>query len=528
MYDFTAGLKDSLKLVIDESEPLGPLDIADIEDVEVQKALFESQNKIYEFVIKHPSIIVGRRGAGKTTFLKSLIHEKEKNSVIVEITGSKAFERIVDTLQKNNGGTHVFAESASELWDWIFWTSLLSKIIAELPDEAEAVTKRDKFKKFWHGEKLSKFLAILSNSKSESVSLLSKVLTSSTNYSPENLERIKSIVRQILKDADVEAYVLLDSLEEYRLETDRMGLAISGLLRASGRFNQLRRFPEIRVCIPAEMYHKFRSFSSNSIKDFRSQLVLHWHAGELLSLIAHRYRLFLNLYPESIPLEMLTTLNNLDIYSRNGAVKFWSLLLPNHITNSVGIREDPIAYLLRHTHLLPRQMIFFLNAIMRLNKRNGGTSDTILESAIVGGVTSAEKHIWLEVCNAYKGVYPEAENIVKAAVNELPLVFSDGDLHRIYNSHAKKFLPDPLQDFHFFKRMMIEIGCIGAVIQETDRYVIGVFEYTEGEELSVSSKTKLCLHPLFCGGEKTHNLNGISKVIYPYGSDPEGLDRRDL
>lgn len=528
MYDFSEKLLNDIKAIVNDSEPLGPLDITDVENLEVQKVLFESQNKIYKSITKHPSIVVGRRGSGKTTFLKSLVHGKPKSSVIVEITGARAFERVVDALQNSLDDIHVFAESVAELWDWIFWTSLLSAVDEELKENNKASRDNLTLKVLQFAPGLDKVLSILSHSKTDSIALLSNVLKSHTGYSPENLRGVKEQVNIALRELEMDAFVLLDSVEDYRLETDRMGLAISGLLKAAGRFNQTRGAPEIRVCIPAELYHKFREYSSNSIKDFRHQLVLHWHAGELLSLAAHRYRLYLNVQPSKKPQALLDLLNQLDIHSRSGALEFWRILFPERITNAVGIEEDPIAYLLRHTHLLPRQIIYFLNAILRINNRMECDSTQIAADSIVSGVASAESEIWLEVCNAYRSIYPDAEAVVRAVIGELPLVFDNGLLHKIYNRHGKRALSDSAADFYYFKKMLIEIGCIGAVVSETGRYVVGVFEYTEGQALSVSTKTKLCLHPLFCGGEKTLNATGVEKVIYPYGSDPQGDDRRDL
>ena len=525
MYKFSTNLSSELKKIVHHSDPLGPIDIADVENQKVQKILFDSENKIFKNIIKHPSIIVGRRGSGKTTFLKSLVHEKSNEAVIIEITCAKAFQQVVIALQDNLKGNHIFAESVAELWDWIFWTALLSKVDSTINNG----NRSNLTNQFWHGENFQKYLSILQKSKNDGVSILSKILSSKAGYSPENLQSVKDATNESLDSENTKAFILLDSLENYQLETDGMELAISGLLKAAGRFNQIRGNAEIRVCIPAELYHQFRKYSSNSIKDFRHLLILHWHAGELLSLSAHRYRLYLNLYPENIPPDILSDLNGIDIHTRDGAIGFWNKILPDHIINAVGLKENPIAYILRHTQLLPRQIIFLVNTICRWNHRQGGKPYTISGEAIVAGVEASEAELWLEVCNAYQGVYPEAEKIIRAIVGELPLVFEEKTLRAIFNRHGKSALIDrESMDFFDFKKMLIEIGFIGAVIEQESRYTTGVFEYTEGQVLHVSTSTKLCLHPLFCGGEKTHSLNGLKRVIYPYGSDPQGKDRRDL
>ena len=42
--------------------------------------------------------------------------------------------------------------------------------------------------------------------------------------------------------------------------------------------------------------------------------------------------------------------------------------------------------------------------------------------------------------------------------------------------------------------MMIEIGCVGAVVGKTDGYIHGIFEYTMPESLQPGSRHELFLH----------------------------------
>ncbi len=79
-------------------------------------------------------------------------------------------------------------------------------------------------------------------------------------------------------------------------------------------------------------------------------------------------------------------------------------------------------------------------------------------------------------------------------------------------------------DFAQFKRMLIEIGAIGRITSETERYIQAQFEYTVPHQLVTSTDDMLCLHPLFTEifSAKTRE----NKPVYPYGSRLEDSDYR--
>lgn len=514
---------------VHKEDPLGPVDNAFVDELNVRKVLFESENKIYDSIVKHPSIVVGRRGSGKTTFLGSFEYsdDKEKN-LIVKITTHDAIERVVNVLQKDKDGLHLFPESVAELWDWIFWTEIFSSIKSDYPNLVPTELDGKILTSIGQNSKVKKALSILGNSKVDSISILSQILSSVAEYSPKKLRDLKTKLSAIFLKNKIQCYILLDSIEDYKLSEEKMESTISGLLKATGRFNASRGKPEIRLCLPAELFHIFRDISSNSIKDFSSVLILHWHAGELLSLAAHRYRVFLNLNSNVIPHKILKSLNELEIRERDDALAFWRILLPSTIENWATENEDTIAYILRHTQLLPRQLILLLNAILRLNFRRNHPYHKINADVIRDAIRSSEGDVWREVCNAYKGVYPNAEKVIGSVVGNLPIRFNESHLHKVFNMHAKKHFTNPEENFHYFKKMLIELGCVGAVTKVTDRYIIGLFEYTEPETLQISTNTNMCLHPLFCGGERNASITSEEKLVYPYGADPMEIDRRDF
>ena len=176
-------------------------------------------------------------------------------------------------------------------------------------------------------------------------------------------------------------------------------------------------------------------------------------------------------------------------------------------------------------------MLSLLNSICRLNRKHGGQATGIPGEIVKNGIAVAEENIWQEVCSAYAYRYPLAQRFCESVVPELPLTFSDGEIHSVFIRHAKRPAEIDL-DYFQFKRIMVEIGCIGVVMYDgDDNYIKGLFEYTVPETLITSVDDTLCLHPLFIGSEaKTASLanKGVRKVIYPYGTDPNGIDDREF
>ena len=64
------------------------------------------------------------------------------------------------------------------------------------------------------------------------------------------------------------------------------------------------------------------------------------------------------------------------------------------------------------------------------------------------------------------------------------------------------------------------------MIGETERYIVGRFEYTEPHKLVVSTGDFMCLHPVFAEVFNFKKI-GTKKTIYPFGCDPEYEDYRN-
>jgi Cdc6-like AAA superfamily ATPase len=504
----------------------------------VSDVLFEKQNKIYKKITDRPSIIIGRRGSGKTAFLKSLLYGNEYK-VAVEIKTYKAFSQIVRSVQssiKQDG--FVFAEDVAEYWEMLLWGAILSELSNKYPDIIgkhkfmSAFLERMKIRKGMAPQEVihSIIRSIAAKAKNNTLAIAADVFVKLIDEDMSSIEDVKEQVQSILKEKNTKAVILLDSLDNYRLDVEAVKETLAGLLMCVGSFNVVKNRPEIRFCLPSELFHVFASLSENRVKDFSQKLVMHWHAGELLSIAAHRYKIYLDLY-DGGDKDIVEFIGKLDVHDRGDAIRLFESIMPDYIKNKVGKLEKPIPYILRHTQLLPRHLLRYLTAIFKINeKMSTGDCTNIMPEAITEGVALLEGELWKEVCSAFSYKYPDAKAICKEIVPELPLAFSDGELHSKYIYHAKKYFKPKGLGYKEFKRMMIEIGCIGAVIDKSDIYINGIFEYTMPESLQPSLKNELCLHPMFCGGIKTEALSEgeVERVVYPYGADHEAKDYRDM
>lgn len=529
--------KEKIEKYVHEDFPLGPINAETIDDPYVSDVLFEEHNKLYDRITERPSIVLGRRGSGKTSFLQHLQYG-DKYKVAVLIDTSDAFTKIIRSVQATiESDGFIFPEDVAKLWHALFWVEISYQIQKIFPKRA---SKFETFEKLFEifdlkadmrpSAIIQTVLRVLKNrSEDGNLGMAADVFFHLLDERGTSFEEIKDSCQSVLDEEKSRAIILLDSLESFELDIQPIQKAMEGLFKAIGEFNVVRGRPEIRFCLPSELYYVFVKLSKNRVKDFSQRMLLHWHSGELLTLAAHRYKVYLNVH--SIGSDSVRhSLNIIDVSDRRGAIKFFELVFPDYIRNNAGVNEKPLPYLLRHTQLLPRHILRYLTAIIKIDSKSGnGGATSISESAIKQGIAAVEGELWREVCDAFSYRYPEALEVCSAVVPELPLRFSNGELHSVFNRVAKGVYTDSSIEFSDFKRMLVEIGCIGAVVNKSGIYIRGAFEYIMPETLDPAENNELCLHPMFCGGMKNETpvKDGTDKFVYPFGTDPEDQDYRD-
>jgi hypothetical protein len=515
-----------MKPYITRDEPFGPIDSTDIDlrDINALEKLFEQHNRIYKHLHHRPSIIMGRKGSGKTSYLRTVFFDK-KYDFFTEIRTAHVLGHISKVIQRITGKA-VFPETLAELWEMILWVCVLSEI-RKYPLLSQ--------------DKLSLVSVYLEKVGVRDTSTVDDVLWKLASIFDQVMEEnpndgITEIIRRFdrvtfdntvmavvdsLKAAEKNFVILMDSLDDFQLDIESVSNSMMGLLKFVGSMNKPRDVVDIRFCLPTELYRRIIKISSNPNKDFRRSLKLQWTAGELILIGAQRLKTYLELYYP----EYLKRLLPLDLTGRTDALKLFHAVLPKTITNHAGFQEETIAYILRHTQLLPRHFLMLLNSIFR---STGGTQGLnpfpISEARILNGIRQVEERIVTEIFVAFKLIHPTAEAVCKRCIPELGHKFSMGDLHRIYTRKGKAVFDG--ENLFEFQRMLLEIGAMGRVRpgKATDIYIQGNFEYTVEHEIAISQDDDLCIHPLFSG---IFGNDAKDRPVYPYGSDLDHEDYRE-
>jgi len=513
---------DALNKYITKDEPFGPIESGDLDsNAKVLDLLFERQNRTYKDLLHRPSIIMGRRGSGKTSYLRTVYFDKQYD-FNAEIRTPDVLEKISNVIQ-GMARQATFTETLAELWEKVLWTCVLSEIRSKelLPFSSKllvvgeyldmmGIKKGDKV-----DDALRNLAEIFEDAKStKSKDGISEVLR---RLDKNKFDVAQSAVIDSLKASKKTFVILMDSLEDFRLNIDSIRDSLQGLLKCVGSMNKPDDAVDIRFCLPTELYRTIIEISSNQTKDFKRALRLEWDAKELILIGAQRLHYFLALYYPNFMPDFMKRRSEDKKIERSEADALFNVVLPEKIKNRAGFQEKSISYILRHTQLLPRHFLMLLNSIF---KGTGVTQSLqpfpITEDKIKRGIREVEEPIVREIFGAFRMIHPTAAETCRQCLPELGHEFSTADLRQVFNRHGKA--PFGSDDFFDFQRMLVEIGAIGRVARgkATDIYIKGYFEYHVSHGLSISHDDKLCIHPLFSG--IFHGKGNKDRPVYPYGS----------
>ncbi len=517
---------NTVRPYITKDEPFGPIDSIDIDsnDLNALKLLFEQHNWTYKNLRNRPSIIIGRRGSGKTYYLRSVFFDKQYD-FYTEIRTARVLGNMTRVIQRMTKDA-VFPEMVSELWEIVLWISVFAEI-----RKHSLLTEDDLFVVNTYLEKLN----VRDSDDVDGVLWsLSIMLDELMDENPKggvseilrglgriNFDYVKVLVLNAFERSKKTFVILMDSLDDFQLDIDSVDRSLQGLLKLVGSMNKPRDIVDVRFCLPAEIYHRFIKISSNPNKDFRRALKLQWTASEMVLLGAQRLMFYLALYYQ----DFLKAIFPLDLTKRADALTLFQAVLPEKIINQAGFQEETMSYILRHTQLLPRHFLMLLNSIFKNPDMNRKSPPfPIDQERIINGIRQVEEFMVGEIFVAFKPTYPTAEDTCKRCLPELGHKFTMSDLHRVFTRHGKAvFGSDSLFEF---QRMLLEIGAIGRVIpgKEKDVYIKGNFEYTVLHEMVLGQEDELCVHPLFSG---IFHGNSKDRPVYPYGSILDDEDYRN-
>ena len=479
--------------------PLGPLNARLVTDAKVLELLTETELVAVRNQSRRPSIVVGRRGSGKTSYLRRLGLEHH-SGLFIDIKTERTFNLILGAIDSAIP-QQVSVESVASMWDGVFWNCLLWLLLRAGRPQVGRVLVKEHLARIGLTEcrSIEEVMGVLSAS-------FQRLAKASGPFAVERINEylcgsqyahLQALATQDLASRGEAALIVLDSLDDYPIRVNDFSKGLSGLLKAAGEFNAVVRNFDIRLCLPSELYWEFaEQVSTNSTKDFSQQLLVRWQVGELLLAACKRIMVYLKLFhPRAYNVVKGNPLAN-----RQDADRFLEAVFPKQVENLLGRREATEKYLLRHTQLLPRQLFLLLAEIFKLNSINEnfepGKTTFILEDAVRLGVRDTEDRLVSEILSAFRNRYPEAKDVCMTILPSIPKVFSFNQLsnavRQFGEEHGKQNIPvAPI------KRMLIEIGAIGKVDEVNVDYVTGKFEYVQTARLAIGADDRMCVHPLF-------------------------------
>jgi hypothetical protein len=531
--------EDPFRGIISPHQPFGPYVTEDISNDDALRFLFDRENVLHiEAMEERPACIIGRRGSGKTALL--LAPSTHRNAIPVRLDTSRAFAAVATTVrQLLDEGHELYTRHVSALWEAAIWHAVFRVLLVDPQITIQDAKQR---------EQLSEYvLGLVPDFRRTSATTLlirfcQEIRTRAkggTSMLPDDLDLFisgnqffgdaRETARDILgAGADAsDALILMDSMEDFERVVEIHGRTMEGLLALLGERRRHRDPFAMRMCIPAELYYPVKEMSSNDLKDFAAKVVLQWSASELIRIAARRLWIYVSIH-HGDQIDREPVLRDFQPDSAKEAEALLRGVLPKTVKNGLGTREDTLAYLLRHTQLLPRHFILLLNRVWTIHLSHSDDPLHVTEDAVRRAILVSDGDIVSEICKAYRPMYPGASAACRAVIPHLRLTFSHAEFHRVFNQHGKAATPE--LDIHEFKQMMIEIGAVGRWIGETTRYVEAEFEYTAPNRLYVSEDETLCLHPLFAGVygciDTQPGQNQHSRPIYPFGWDASRPDYR--
>ncbi len=532
----------SLSDVINHSFPLGPpMTEAFISTSRsVFEQLYDATNHIHHATrTKNPSYIVGRKGSGKTAFLIGAA--LAENADVVPIQSEDIFtqvEKLRVRYSAVNGA--LVADQLVHAWEVLLfhaamWAIACSEQLPGGPARRQVFTYMSAFgdpETLEPDSLLARVSALMTQSLLDASDGLSfREACWAIDPGRGSFVEAAAAARLVLDDAGADAiYVVVDNLEDLHRRLDDFEDIITALFRVTSRSltsSRRRSLPfKTRFAFPAELLPRLRRMSANAEKDFLDHLIVRWTASELIFVAGNRLRTFLDLHYPHAP-RALRLPSRHDHRDRDAAERTLRAILPSgDMANGTGAMEDPVAYIMRHTQLLPRHVIQILNEIVKrpLPDLPPDGVPRVTATDIIEGVRAAQLTIVDGILTTYSYHHPRVAEALAAIKNHAAPVESISDLHRSFNraSVARVGI-----DFEGFLDACLSIGALGIVTRDVpaDRYVVGEFAYTYASELRpVEDRDKVCVHPLFMHRWVDRRVSARggddARLVYPYGSDP--------
>ena len=517
-------MRDSKELL---KNLFGPIDASDLIDENGKlSSIYSLSNSFKQNIgFQKRSLVIGRKGSGKTTYLH-MLKSRLGIKCVLDIGGE--FPSVADALAEESRAR--YPEAAERIWSTVIWNTVILTVYQELSDQLHFLNKRDKSQlikyvsnlesrlDYTSKGRLSKTAGTISEKLTKGSVGLAAAMVNAALDSDINVTDVIRIIEHILNQADKKATVLIDTMEFYRVsESQAASDCLRGLMKCCAGLHLQSQRLECKLFFPDELTHYVKSkISSSVLKDFRDVQYLHWSSSELVCLAALKFRdtVGINALPE-------WNLSKLLMNDSRVAQELFHRFLPITVTNDRGVKFEILSYILRHTQRTPRQFILVLNFISShcFTVDNGQIKPVtrhISEDVIHSTIKRCAQEILTDIFATYREIYPRLEDVVSRIIPQLGRCFDDGSMWEVVNK--MNIAEDFKMDYEEVKSALSDIGALGVkdLKKSNEHSVCGLFSYMTDQRLILSAGDTYCVHPIISSVYKPIKEDGLT--VFPDGS----------
>jgi hypothetical protein len=254
------------------------------------------------------------------------------------------------------------------------------------------------------------------------------------------------------------------------------------------------------------------------MKDLSSSFRIKWKPIDLIRIVAHRLRVSSKIYDK----KLYEQIKGLDFSKRDDIHVLFDLVLPKSITNGQGTEENPLAYMIRHTQMLPRHILAIFNSALSAHYSANKTFSAMSEDAIRSGIIAVQKVIAAQILLPYEHLFPKLLAQCRTILPDLNPICDYGHLRKVEGRFKRQIEEDVTSVW----TSLFEMGVLGRSIGHdgsaaTDRYCYGQFHFNIDGAFGLATDGEFCFHPVFSRAFGMTRRNGDKRVVYPAHIDLE-------
>ena len=517
---------DELLNALTFAEPLGPIAHERIVPDVLDELVYDRITFFTDVASKPHMLFLGRKGAGKSALLSQIRRGTQKK-------GRRGL--LVGNDEPTRGRNYVI-----DVYSWEHFHQIVRNVnrLLKQDDILDDLVPSEYFVDLWYQTLWDEIIHHFYNYHSfddECRRLLDPVANyvnadgafegTAQNRARSLFDRAKVAILALLSERESRLYFLFDSMENYPVRHPTFLRIISGLFQGLTKINDESPRIVVSFSIPEEIESFITSGSANLMKDLASSYRIRWTPIDLVRVVAHRLRLSASVHDGSL----FRALTDLDFARRDDLHRLFSMVLPAKITNSRGTDEDPLAYIIRHTQLLPRHILAIFNAALSDHYKSTGTLRAVTEKSIRNGITAVEKLIAKQILMPYEQIYPKLLMQCKSILPDLQPICERNALRKIEGRFHRLVEEDVGSIWH----TLFEIGILGRSTSGTGsdshhasrdaRYCYGQFHYNIDGAFSLPTDGEFCFHPVFSRAFGIVRRNHDNRVVYPAHIDLENV-----